>query len=121
MLPRIGAMELLSPGRKLLYNQHLFSVVAPRYDLVTQLLSFGRDRSWKRRLVALLPRFDQPVALDLACGTGDIAFLLTDRYPRGEVTGLDLTAEMLTRARGRARRRKTRRDDGRGGTHLRFV
>lgn len=97
---RITGAELGAPGRKLLYNQRLFAVVAPRYDLVTRLLSFGRDSSWKRRLVRLLPR-EATAVLDVACGTGDITFLLSRRYRNSDVTGLDLTEAMLVRARRR--------------------
>lgn len=122
---RIGSSELASPERKRRYNQRLFAIVAPRYDLVTRLLSFGRDAAWKRRLVRSLPgnlpeqerqhgrkrqngRKRQeslnakPVVLDLACGTGDITLLLADRYPGGLVTGIDITEGMLQRARRRA-------------------
>ena len=42
-----------------------------------------------------------PVCLDLACGTGDISFLLAAKYPDGQVLGLDLTEAMLERARAR--------------------
>ena len=82
-----------SPDRKREYVRRLFSTIAPRYDLITVLLSFGRDRAWKRRLAAL----DDPAAkavLDLACGTGDIAFELARRGAR-TVVGLDITHLML--------------------------
>ncbi|TVR67707.1 MAG: methyltransferase domain-containing protein, partial [Spirochaetaceae bacterium] len=105
----MGEDELASPDRKLRYNRRLFAVVAPRYDLVTRLLSLGRDAAWKRMLLEMLPpdqewsRADagRPAVLDLACGTGDITVLLARRYPRGAVLGLDLTEEMLVRARDR--------------------
>ncbi len=110
----MAATELATPARKRAYNRRLFAVVAPRYDLITRMLSFGRDRTWKRLLVRKLPRAaafsdgegsrkdrSYPVVLDLACGTGDITFLLAERYPRGVVTGLDLSPEMLARARRR--------------------
>jgi ubiquinone/menaquinone biosynthesis methyltransferase len=82
-----------SPERKREYVRRLFSTIAPRYDLITVLLSFGRDRAWKRRLAAL----DDPrgkSVLDLACGTGDIAFELAQRGAR-TVVGLDITHLML--------------------------
>lgn len=109
---RITRSVLRSPDRKRVYNRRLFAVVAPRYDLVTRLLSFGRDEAWKRTLVASLPspagwnrsNVPGPVVLDLACGTGDITFLLASRYPSGRIEGIDLAEEMLTRARRRATR-----------------
>ena len=95
------------PARKRAHNRRLFTVVAPRYDLVTRVLSLGRDRAWKRRLIAELPpapprEAPRPLVLDLACGTGDLTFALAERYPQAEVTGLDLNPEMLDFARRRA-------------------
>ena len=90
---------LSSPETKAPYVRRLFHTIADRYDLITRLLSFGRDRHWKLRLVALAePRVDS-AALDLACGTGDIAFELAQRGLR--VTGLDLTHRMLELAQAR--------------------
>jgi len=93
--------RLADPIRKRELNEQLFSVVAPRYDAVTRVLSFDRDRVWKARMVAALPPVTAPVCLDLACGTGDISFLLAAKYPDGQVLGLDLTEAMLERARAR--------------------
>jgi ubiquinone/menaquinone biosynthesis methyltransferase len=80
-------------------NEKMFGVIAPRYDFITRLFSFWQDASWKRVLIASLPESPQPSCLDLACGTGDLCFLLAARYPQGEVTGIDLTDEMLVLAR----------------------
>jgi demethylmenaquinone methyltransferase/2-methoxy-6-polyprenyl-1,4-benzoquinol methylase len=84
-------------------NKRLFRMVAPRYDAVTRVLSLGRDRVWKDRMVAALPPRAAPVCLDLACGTGDITLRLGAKYPGGLIIGLDLVAPMLARARARCR------------------
>lgn len=89
------ALHLQEPGAKRTFNRALFTVVAPRYDFVTRALSFGRDAAWKRRLVAGLPDLAAPRCLDLACGTGDLTRAVAARYPRGAITGLDLTPAML--------------------------
>jgi demethylmenaquinone methyltransferase/2-methoxy-6-polyprenyl-1,4-benzoquinol methylase len=89
---------LLHPDSKQAYNRTLFRDVAPRYNLITRLLSFGRDASWKRWMVAQLPD-EVERAVDLACGTGDLTRALAQRYPQARVTGLDLTPEMLGIAR----------------------
>jgi ubiquinone/menaquinone biosynthesis methyltransferase len=90
------------PARKKFYNEQLFSEVAPKYDFVTKALSLGRDAAWKRHLVNALPDDTiTPRCVDLACGTGDVSFLLADRYPNGTVTGIDLTESMLKLARQR--------------------
>lgn len=90
------------PARKKYYNEQLFSEVAPKYDFITKALSLGRDAAWKRHLVnALAESTTTPRCVDLACGTGDVSFLLADRYPNGIVTGIDLTESMLDLAKQR--------------------
>ena len=83
------------------YTERNFSEVAPRYDFITRGLSFGRDAAWKRTLISLLPSHESPVCVDLACGTGDIAFLVAGKYPRGRIAGVDITEPMLEIARHR--------------------
>ncbi|HYW49835.1 MAG TPA: ubiquinone/menaquinone biosynthesis methyltransferase [Gemmatimonadaceae bacterium] len=81
----------------------MFDVIAPRYDLFTRLFSFGMDASWKRDLVdAIVARAPHAtIALDVACGTGDLGLALARRLPELHVTGVDPSAEMLTIARAR--------------------
>jgi len=105
--------DLSSPGSKLDYTRKVFSVVAVRYDVITRLLSFGRDGRWKQIMLSRLPSepasAPQSVAcLDLACGTGDISRLLAFRYPRGTVDAVDINPEMLRRARARTDRANIR-------------
>jgi demethylmenaquinone methyltransferase/2-methoxy-6-polyprenyl-1,4-benzoquinol methylase len=89
--------SLATPAAKAPYVRHLFATIADRYDLITRVLSYGRDAAWKRRLVSMSDAGPSARALDLACGTGDIAFGLAERGAR--VTGLDLTLRMLQLAR----------------------
>jgi demethylmenaquinone methyltransferase/2-methoxy-6-polyprenyl-1,4-benzoquinol methylase len=91
--------HLQTADKKKYFNEEMFSVIAPRYDFITRLFSFWQDASWKRGLIAALPPKPAPTCLDLACGTGDIAFLLAQKYPQGNITGLDLTEDMLILAR----------------------
>jgi demethylmenaquinone methyltransferase/2-methoxy-6-polyprenyl-1,4-benzoquinol methylase len=88
-----------SPDAKRRYNRRLFGVIAGRYDLITVLLSYGRDRAWKRRLVAIADPRPGELVVDLACGTGDIAELASAAGAR--VVGVDLAEPMLQRAAGR--------------------
>ena len=85
--------SLATPEAKAPYVRRLFATIADRYDLITRVLSYGRDAAWKRRLIAMSDAGSSTRALDLACGTGDIAFGLAGRGAR--VTGLDLTLRML--------------------------
>ena len=91
---------LATADGKRVYVRRLFHTIADRYDLITGLLSYGRDRRWKARLADLAGVKDGMAALDLACGTGDIAFELARRG--ASVTGLDLTLRMLQLARAKA-------------------
>ena len=85
-----------TPEAKRRYVRRLFATVADRYDLITRLLSYGRDRHWKATLVArAAPRGRH--TLDLACGTGDIAFLIAAEG--GCVVGLDVVPRMVELAR----------------------
>jgi demethylmenaquinone methyltransferase/2-methoxy-6-polyprenyl-1,4-benzoquinol methylase len=85
------------------YVRKLFSTIADRYDLITVVLSYGQDQRWKRRLVDLVGRDGKSTprrsgrALDLATGTGDIAFRLA--AAGWEVVGLDVTRRMIELAR----------------------
>ncbi|MCC7373167.1 MAG: class I SAM-dependent methyltransferase [Verrucomicrobiales bacterium] len=80
--------------------QDLFAAVAPRYDLINDLQSFGMHRLWKRRLVRLAEVKLGEAALDLCCGTGDIAFALA--RAGAKVSGVDFSAAMLDVARRRS-------------------
>lgn len=71
----------------------LFATIARRYDLLNDLQSFGLHRVWKRRVTALAAVKPGDHALDLCCGTGDIAFALAEQG--AEVTGLDFSEKML--------------------------
>jgi demethylmenaquinone methyltransferase/2-methoxy-6-polyprenyl-1,4-benzoquinol methylase len=90
---------LSSPETKAPYVRRLFHTIADRYDLITRVLSYGQDQRWKRKLVDLARPHPGMRALDLATGTGDIAFALAARGSR--VIGLDLTLRMLQLARGK--------------------
>jgi ubiquinone/menaquinone biosynthesis C-methylase UbiE len=84
---------LSSADSKAPYVRRLFHTIADRYDLITGLLSFGRDRRWKAKVIDLAGVRDGQRALDLAAGTGDIAFGLAARGAR--VVALDITHRML--------------------------
>ena len=80
--------------------EDLFAAVAPRYDLINDLQSFGLHRVWKRRLVRLAAVRPGEHALDVCCGTGDVTFALARKH--AEATGFDFSAPMLDVARRRA-------------------
>ena len=90
-----------TPDSKRSYNHGLFTRVATEYDLATRAMSLGRDQTWKRRLVRLLPDLRAPKCVDLACGTGDVMRELQRRYPEALIEGVDLTPAMIEVARQR--------------------
>jgi demethylmenaquinone methyltransferase/2-methoxy-6-polyprenyl-1,4-benzoquinol methylase len=80
----------------------LFGALAPRYDLINDLQSLGLHRRWKKRLARMAEVKPGQKALDLCCGTGDIAFAL--HTAGAEVVGLDFSPAMLAVARQRAQK-----------------
>ena len=80
----------------------VFSRVASKYDVMNDLMSVGVHRLWKTAMMDwLAPRNGQRL-LDVAGGTGDIAFRFLDRAPGGHVTVCDMTESMLVEGRQRA-------------------
>jgi demethylmenaquinone methyltransferase/2-methoxy-6-polyprenyl-1,4-benzoquinol methylase len=92
---------LSDPALKRSYNREMFSVIAPKYSLVTRILSWGQDQRWKDHLVSKLNISPGAFLLDIACGTGDITFKLSNRFPNCKIIGIDLTKRMLEIARSR--------------------
>jgi len=91
--------RIATPDGKRRYVRALFATIADRYDFITVALSYGQDRRWKRRLIDLAAPQRGSRALDLATGTGDIAFALAARGAR--VVGLDITLRMIELARAK--------------------
>ena len=97
--------EFYNPGaQRAAQVNRLFAAIAPRYDLINDLQSLGLHRRWKRRLARLAQVQPGDRALDLCCGTGDIAFALAQCG--AEVTGLDFSKEMLAVAGERSPKSK---------------
>jgi demethylmenaquinone methyltransferase/2-methoxy-6-polyprenyl-1,4-benzoquinol methylase len=71
----------------------MFDAIAPRYDLVNRVITFGLDRRWRSRTFDALGLPGASTVLDLACGTGDFADLVVRRGCR--VVGSDLSMGML--------------------------
>lgn len=78
----------------------LFDRIAPRYDLINDLQSFGLHRLWKKRVAKVAAVHPGCAALDVCCGTGDIARLLDQAG--AQVTALDFSTSMLEVARRRS-------------------
>ena len=95
--------ELVTPEEKTRRVGKVFSSVARRYDLMNDVMSGGMHRLWKDRFVARVkPRAGENI-LDMAGGTGDVAFRMARRG--AHVTVADINADMLQVGRQRAERR----------------
>ena len=97
-------------GEKQAMVDEVFDRVAPRYDLMNDLMSGGLHRLWKDALVTSVnpPRGERPFsALDVAGGTGDVAFRIAEAGGDGtKVTVCDINVEMLSVGRQRAAQRR---------------
>ena len=95
--------ELVAPQEKTRRVGEVFSSVARRYDVMNDLMSGGMHRLWKDRFVnRVKPRAGEDI-LDMAGGTGDVAFRMATRGAR--VTVADINADMLEIGKERARAR----------------
>lgn len=97
--------HLTDPARKQRFVTPMFEHIAPRYDAFTRLFSFGMDAQWKRTLLAW---FDEAApatggghVLDVACGTGDLAFGAAERRRSMSVLGVDAALRMTALASAR--------------------
>jgi len=80
----------------------VFDSVAPRYDLMNDLMSGGIHRLWKAGLLARLAPRDGQTLVDVAGGTGDVALAAADRAPGARIVVVDLTPAMVALGRDRA-------------------
>jgi demethylmenaquinone methyltransferase/2-methoxy-6-polyprenyl-1,4-benzoquinol methylase len=95
--------------QKAVYVRDMFGRIAWRYDLMNRLMTLGRDRAWRRYTVSQLG-LDEGGAgaqrvLDVATGTGDLAFETLAQHLDARVVGVDFVPEMLDLARQKARAR----------------
>lgn len=97
-------------GDKAVQVQAMFAGIAGRYDLLNTVLSLGLDRRWRwqaARAALAAPAVRSagtPRLLDVATGTGDLAFALARALPRASVTAVDFVEPMLERARRKGAR-----------------
>jgi demethylmenaquinone methyltransferase/2-methoxy-6-polyprenyl-1,4-benzoquinol methylase len=95
--------ELVPPEEKTRRVGAVFSSVARRYDLMNDLMSGGMHRLWKDRFVARVKPRSGEAILDMAGGTGDVAFRMARRGAR--ITVADINPDMLEVGQERAARR----------------
>jgi len=93
------------PAEKLDWRlmRQMFGAIAPRYDFVTHVFSYGMDQRWKLFAVQKASLSNRAMVLDLACGTGDFSQIILQSLPGAKVVAVDLTQPMLEAARSRCR------------------
>lgn len=93
--------EQLSGAERAAAVQDIFKRIAPRYDLMNRVMTLGMDRRWRRFAIqqAHLPQGGK--LLDIATGTGDIAFEALTHLPNITAVGADFVAEIMQVGRAR--------------------
>ena len=85
--------RLSEKGEKI---QQMFGTIAPRYDFLNRMLSFGIDRRWRKKAVRMLKYREGARILDVATGTGDVALEIARTTPPSvKITGADFCKEMV--------------------------
>lgn len=79
--------------------EEMFDSIAPAYDFMNSAMTFGLHKYWRNRALARLKKVNPKRILDVATGTGDVAFSLFTRLSPESVTGVDLSSGMLDVAR----------------------
>lgn len=94
-------MAYLEGKARARYVQAMFGRIAGRYDLMNRLMTFGQDMKWRRFVVEKAQLAPGARLLDLASGTGDIAFVGLERVPGLRVVGADFALPMMQVGRER--------------------
>lgn len=114
---RTGGADTSSPDPATVWDEHrlghpheqpdkaarvrvMFDAIAPTYERINSLFSLGWDARWRRQAVRLARVNRDDMALDIACGTGDMVRALAEASPR-VLIGCDFSDQMLRRAVGR--------------------
>ena len=82
----------------------MFDSIAPAYDFMNRAMTFGIDKIWRKIAVNILKKQNPKTLLDVATGTGDLAFLLHKVIKPDQITGIDLSSQMLSIAEIKAKK-----------------
>lgn len=92
-------------GGKRTYVQRLFGRIAPVYDLMNFLMSFGLDRYWRAKAARYLALSGGETGLDIGAGTADLSIsVIRHTGPGTKMIGIDITPEMLAHGRAKLQR-----------------
>ena len=79
--------------------REMFDSIAPAYDFMNRMMTFGIDKWWRSKAVNMLRRDAPKIILDVATGTGDLAMTLCHKLHPRSLTGIDLSEKMIEIAR----------------------
>jgi ubiquinone/menaquinone biosynthesis methyltransferase len=87
-------------------NRAMFERIAPTYDLLNKVMTFGIDRRWRTQAIATIAegRNDVGPVLDLCAGTLDLSRMLEEAFPDGRIVACDFSANMLERGKSKVTR-----------------
>lgn len=88
-------MKFTNSEEKSTFVNKLFSRIAPYYDFLNTIISFNRDKYWRKVAVSKLNLKDNDHILDVACGTGKLCFEILKQNKNVKITGLDFNKDML--------------------------
>lgn len=91
----IDLADSMTPNSETKPTEAMFSSIAARYDRCNHLFSLGIDHRWRRHLVKQLNLKETDAALDLCCGTGDMAFALLKHSPLKQAVAVDCSETMI--------------------------
>ncbi len=83
-----------SPESKHIQVQQMFDNISPNYDLLNRIMTFGIDKSWRKKAIRLLKPFQPKIILDVATGTADFAIAALALKPE-KIIGVDISEKML--------------------------
>jgi len=86
---------MMPPAERAQRIQTMFGRIARRYDLMNRLMTMGRDQAWRKLTAQALNPPSGGAVLDLATGTGDLAFAVRDAWPQARVTAMDFAYPMM--------------------------
>jgi len=89
------ADRLPTTEEKPVYVNRMFARIAPTYDLMNRLMTFGQDQTWRREMLAYANVPPRGSLLDVGTGTGDIAYTALQQNPTIRAVGSDFTYEMM--------------------------
>jgi len=108
LIDKVGFSKYFKADRWEDYNRQFFDGLAPKYDRLNEVLSFGQHRRFKRHAIKSARVKAGDRVLDLCTGSGDIALFIARQYPNCQVIALDASERMLDIARKRAAEQRLR-------------